>query len=198
MLIEEQVISDCKAQKPEAQRKIFETYAPVLLGICRRYTGDLQAAEDVMQEAFITVFTKIKQYKGHGSFDGWIKRIAVNTALMYLRKRKRMYDVDDLHLENEVEEPSHLNVNDARSAIEHANFTAVEMLEYITELPDGFRTVFNLYAVEGYKHREIAKILNISEGTSKSQLLRARKRFQSILHQKALQKLQKTQRNYDI
>jgi len=188
MSIDETIIAGCKKGDAGSQQVVFETLAPAMLAICRRYTANIDSAEDVMQEAFITIFTKIKQYQGHGSFEGWAKRIAVNTALMALRKQKRLLNVDDMQLEGEESEPEN-DGKDPRSIIERAGFTATEMLDFICELPDGFRSVFNLYAVEGYKHREIAKLLGISEGTSKSQLLRARKRFQQILHEKALAKL---------
>lgn len=189
MPIDSKIIKQCKRQNPDAQKKVYDTYSPVLTAICRRYLGFTQEAEDVLQDAFVTIFTKIKQYKGSGSFEGWIKRITVNTALMHLRKRKLMYNTDDLHLREETEPEKELNVKDKRSVIEHAQFSASEMLEHISQLPDGFRAVFNLYVVEGYKHKEIAEMLDISEGTSKSQLLRARKRFQEILYKKAQEKV---------
>jgi RNA polymerase sigma factor (sigma-70 family) len=197
MSVSKEIISQCKANNEKAREKIYNEYSPVLFSICLRYLKDYSKAEDVMQDAFITIFTKIKQYKFKGSFEGWIKRITVNTALMQLRNDKKLMISDNLeNLEednNEVEEEN-LNIKDKRSVITNAKFTQTEIFEYVSELPTGFRTVFNLYVVEGYKHKDIAEKLEISIGTSKSQLLRARKKLEHILYKKALYKLKKQNR----
>ena len=193
MPVSKEIISQCKSNSEKAREIIFNEYAPILFSICVRYLKDQTRAEDVMQDAFITIFTKIHQYKFKGSFEGWIKRITVNTALMQLRQDKKLLMSDNL--ENIEENPEDidnsqiLNIKDRRSVIENAKFSQSEIFEYVTELPTGFRTVFNLYVVEGFKHKEISKKLNISVGTSKSQLLRARKKLENILYKKALYKL---------
>ncbi len=135
-----------------------------MLALCRRYTGNLHDAEDVMLEGFMKVFQKIGQYQGSGSFEGWIKRIMINEALGFLRKNKSMYVETDIE---ELEEKPELD----------RLYTALEvedLISMIDGLPPGYRIVFNLYAIEGFSHREIGRKLGISENTSKSQLSRAR------------------------
>jgi RNA polymerase sigma-70 factor (ECF subfamily) len=189
MHVDEKTISECKRNNSQAQKAVYEAYAPIVLAVCRRYVADRDAAEDVMQETFITVFTKISQYKGLGSFEGWIRRIAVNAALLYLRKRKLTYEIDENISDEEFENEADRNRNDERGLIERAGFSAEDMIDFMSELPIGFRTVLNLFAVEGLKHKDIAELMHISENTSKTQFLRARKRFQDVLIYKAKLKL---------
>lgn len=146
----------------KAQTALYEKYASKMLGICMRYLGDKMEAEDVMIEGFMKIFDKINQFNYQGSFEGWIRRIMVNEALMKLRTKK----VVELELEEikYQEEPTGV----------FNNLNADDLLKLINELPIGYRTVFNLYAIEGYNHNEIGQMLGISEGTSKSQLSRAR------------------------
>ncbi|MBO8471695.1 MAG: RNA polymerase sigma factor [Bacteroidetes bacterium] len=138
--------------------------------VCIRYVGDRQTAEDILQEGFITLFSKIGSYRGNGSFEGWARKIFVNTALMYLRKK------DALKMSDELENARNLST-DLSSQIEDIGYK--ELMKLITGLPPGFRTVFNMYVVEGYSHKEIAEMLNISETTSRTQLSRARVWLQS-------------------
>ncbi|MCD4793100.1 MAG: RNA polymerase sigma factor [Bacteroidales bacterium] len=200
MPVTKEIISQCKKDNEKAREIIFNKYSPVLLSICIRYLKDRVKAEDVMQDAFIIIFTKINQYNGKGSFEGWIKRITVNTALMQLRKDKKEIVSDSMEYFQETTEKNenerNLNLKDKRSVIENAKFSQTEIFDIVSELPTGFRTVFNLYVVEGYKHKEISKELKISIGTSKSQLLRARKKLESILYIKALYKLKNKITNY--
>ncbi len=200
MPVTKEIISQCKKDNEKAREIIFNKYSPVLLSICIRYLKDRVKAEDVMQDAFIIIFTKINQYNGKGSFEGWIKRITVNTALMQLRKDKKEIVSDSIEYFQETTEKSenerNLNLKDKRSVIENAKFSQTEIFDIVSELPAGFRTVFNLYVIEGYKHREISKELKISIGTSKSQLLRARKKLENILYIKALYKLKNKLINY--
>lgn len=195
MPVTKEIISQCKKNDEKAREIIFNKYSPVLLSICIRYLKDKIKAEDVMQDAFITIFTKINQYNGKGSFEGWIKRITVNTALMQLRRDKKEIVSDRMEYYEETTERSenerHLDIKNKRSVIENAKFSQTEIFDIVSELPTGFRTVFYLYVVEGYKHKEISKTLDISIGTSKSQLLRARKKLENILYNKALNKLKK-------
>ncbi|GAB7256581.1 RNA polymerase sigma factor [Polaribacter sp. OB-PA-B3] len=150
----------------EAQQKLFEQHSPKMLGVCRQYVKDLHHAEDLMLQGFLKVFTNLEKFKHEGSFEGWIRRIMVNTCISYLRK-KNLVDLSD---EDFV-------FNDA--ATESLENTSVEDIQkLIDKLPDGYKMVFNLFAIEGYKHSEIAKKLDISENTSKSQLFKARKLLQ--------------------
>jgi RNA polymerase sigma-70 factor (ECF subfamily) len=135
-----------------------------MYGICLRYTKDSAEAEDIMQEGFVRVFNKISQFEFKGSFEGWIKRIMVNTALEKFRKNDRLYPVEEMKIFESTE-----YVEETISSI-----TAKDLLRIIQELPPRYRMVFNLFAIEGYSHLEIAEMMNISEGTSKSNLSRAR------------------------
>ncbi|MGJ8760499.1 MAG: RNA polymerase sigma factor [Polaribacter sp.] len=150
----------------EAQQQLFEQYSPKMLGVCRQYVKDMHHAEDLLLQGFFKVFTNLHKFKHEGSFEGWIRRIMVNTCISYLRK-KNLIDLSD---EDYV-------FNDA--ATESLENTSVEDIQkLIDQLPEGYKMVFNLYAIEGYKHSEIAEKLNVSESTSKSQLFKARKLLQ--------------------
>jgi len=167
---EKELIKACKQQDRQAQRELYDRYSPLLFGICRRYVKMREDAEDVLLEAFYKIFSKIDQYTGQGSFEGWMRRIVVNEALMFLRKAQ--------HLKADVE----LNNLDISNAITvEDRLAAKDILKLLDQLPDGYRTVFNLYVVEGYKHREIADMLEISINTSKSQLIMAKKRLQELI-----------------
>ncbi|MDX6746032.1 sigma-70 family RNA polymerase sigma factor [Polaribacter sp. PL03] len=150
----------------EAQQQLFEQHSPKMLGVCRQYVKDLHHAEDMMLQGFLKVFTNLYKFKDEGSFEGWIRRIMVNTCISYLRK-KNLVDLSD---EEYV-------FNDA--ATESLENTSVEDIQkLIDKLPDGYKMVFNLFAIEGFKHSEIAEKLGVSESTSKSQLFKARKLLQ--------------------
>jgi len=195
MAVPKKIIRQCKQYNKKAQAYIFEKYSYDLLGICLRYIKDRTKAEDVMQDAFITIFSKINQYKGTGSFEGWMKRITLNTALIQLRKNKKEIVSDNFEYfeaeNNKPEQVKDLNPSDMKSVIEHAKFQQCEIIEIMNELPEGFRTVFNLYVIEGMMHKEIAEELGISIGTSKSQLLRARAKLKELLYKKALFKIRR-------
>jgi RNA polymerase sigma-70 factor (ECF subfamily) len=161
---EESLIDGCRRGDNKAQRQLYEQYSPKMLSICRRYVSDLAEAEGVMVNGFLKVFEKIGQFTGEGNFEGWIRRIMVNEALMYIRSNRRasmMVDVDEAHAKECSE--------DAFSTL-----AAEDLLRLVESLPDGYRAVFNMYAIEGYSHREISEQLGITENTSKSQLSRAR------------------------
>ncbi|MDP5139872.1 MAG: sigma-70 family RNA polymerase sigma factor [Spirosomaceae bacterium] len=147
----------------KAQSTLYESYSPKMLSICLRYMGDIMEAEDVMIEGFMRIFDKINQFNFTGSFEGWMRRIMVNEALMRLRGKKMI----NVELEEVRQESSN-------AVSVESNMQAEELLKIVNDLPVGYRTVFNLYAIEGYSHAEIAEQLQISEGTSKSQLSRAR------------------------
>jgi len=168
---EAQLVKALRKDDPKAQRQVYDKYSARMLGLCFRYICDEMAAEDVMVEGFLKVFGKIDQYSGEGSFEGWIRRIMVNEALGYLRKQKRI-------LEDTLSEEA-VNIPDYASADQ--NLQAEELLKLIEELPVGYRTVFNLYAIEGFAHIEIAQMLGVTESTSKSQLHRARALLQKMV-----------------
>jgi len=145
-----------------------------MYNICLRYAKNSDEAEDILQEGFIKVFDKINQFAGTGSFEGWIRRIMVNSALEVIRKRKIDFSVVDTKY---IQDPHEYTYNTI------STLNVKELLAVIQQLPDGYRTVFNLYVIEGYQHSEIAEILGVSEGTSKSQLARARNLLQSKLNE---------------
>jgi RNA polymerase sigma-70 factor (ECF subfamily) len=150
----------------EAQQQLFEQHSPKMLGVCRQYVKDLHHAEDLMLQGFLKVFTNLHKFEYKGSFEGWIRRIMVNTCLSYLRKKNVEFATDEDYIFNEA----------TTESLE--NTTIEDIQKLIDDLPDGYKMVFNLYAVEGYKHLEISKKLGISESTSKSQLFKARKLLQ--------------------
>lgn len=160
-----QLVKDCIKQRPAAQEGLYRHFAPVMLGVCYRYTKSVQDAEDVLQEGFVKVFMHIKDYGATGELGAWIRRIMVNTALNYLKKNKK-YRTEMVFTEAPLHPVTDLNPQ--------VNLDAKELAELIRQLPTGFQTIFNLYAIEGYTHVEIGQMLGISEGTSKSQYARAR------------------------
>ena len=163
---EKELISHSITGKRSAQHQLYNQFAPKMLGVCRQYLKDVQLAEDIMITGFMKVFTNLKNYQHNGSFEGWIRRIMVNESISYLRVQKQTKFMED---ENFAEES--YNATDQQFAVNDIQFL-------IDALPDGYRMVFNLYAIEGYKHQEIGKMLGISEGTSKSQLSHARSLLQ--------------------
>jgi len=154
-----------------AQQKLYEQHAPKMLSVCRSYIKDVHQAEEAMCNGFLKVFTHLKSFKGEGSFEGWIRRIMVRESISYLRTFKKLSFSEDGDLRISD------TVNNIKSELE------VEHLQrLIDNLPEGYRVVFNMYAIEGYKHKEIADMLSISESTSKSQLFKARKALQEKLN----------------
>ncbi len=168
---EEELLEGCRKGKPVAQRKLYDRLAPKMLGVCIRYIKDKEEAEHVLIGSIVKVFDKLDQFKGDGSFEGWVRRIIVNDCLMYIRKNRNM------SLQSDIEEVH----DDPNLKVMEDQLNEQDLLKLIDELPVGYRTVFNLYAIEGYNHAEIAKQLDISENTSKSQLSRARKWLQNRL-----------------
>lgn len=161
-MTDEQLLEAILRQDATAQRRLYEKYARKMFGVCLRYARSREEAEDLLQDGFLKVFQKLSSFKCEGSLEGWIRRVIVNTSLDYIRQQKLQWADPET-----IEEPG----TDA-GVIEKMN--AGELLALIQQLPTGFRTVFNLYAIEGYSHREIGEMLQISEGTSKSQYARAR------------------------
>ncbi len=202
--IEQELISGCKRYKLSAQKKVFECYAPRLKYACKRYIKDENEINDVLQEGFLKVFNKIKQFNNHGSFEGWIRRIIINTAIEHIKKSKKYHNEISLdeyrefvsadEITNHLDGPQ-IDAKDIdKSAMDYgfvddADFSKEELLHAIQLLPKEFRLVFNLYVIEGYKHREIANILDIDENTSRSRLSRARKILQGRLYEMCIKKL---------
>lgn len=170
-MTEEALIEACKREERRAQKELYNRYAPMAMGVCLRYVRHREDAEDVMVEALYKVLTNIQQFKGDGSFEGWIRRIVVNESLMFLRRRHNFNMTVEL---DQVREP-------ATTVSAVSKLVQDDILNLMDELPTGYRTVFNLYVIEGYKHREIAEMLGISINTSKSQLILAKKRMQELL-----------------
>ena len=166
------MIKRCQAGEGKAMKYLYEHYADKMLGVCCRYVNDRDTARDLLHDGFVTVFTKISDFRGDGVFEGWLRRIFANTALGFLRKNANLND------SRQVDDLSDLRETDA-SVLEQ--MSAQELLGQIRQMPDGYRTVLNLYAVEGYSHKEIAELLNISENTSRSQYARAKNYLQKSL-----------------
>lgn len=160
-----EIIEACKRGDRRAQKAVYDMLAPKMFALCIRYMGDRTEAEDILQEGFVNLFTKLDTYSGEGSFEGWARKIFVNAALMSLRKSDVLKGADD------VEESIEL-ASETTTAVQDISYK--ELTKLISELPSGFRTVFNMFVVEGYSHKEISETLGISEATSRSQLLRAR------------------------
>ncbi|MEZ4857272.1 MAG: sigma-70 family RNA polymerase sigma factor [Flavobacteriaceae bacterium] len=158
----EELIIQCKKQDAKAQEVLYKEYSRILFGICLKYSPNRTEAEDSLQDAFITIFKRIEQFEGKGSFEGWMKRITVNTVLQKYRKKKTF----DISNEQQIE--------DAEVEIVQEAIPLDYLLKIIQELPDRYRLVFNLYVMDGYSHKEIGEMLGISDGTSKSNLARAR------------------------
>lgn len=169
---EEQIINGCLKRKRKAQKVLFERYHASLMGICMRYSKSKAEAEDILLMGFTQIFKKISTYTGKGSFEGWMRRIIINMAIDNFRKNTRHY--------------FHESIEESTLDPEYAtyipdNFTMEEILKTIQSLPNGYRIVFNLFAIEGYSHKEIAEKLGITESTSKTQYLKARKKLQAKL-----------------
>jgi RNA polymerase sigma factor (sigma-70 family) len=158
------LLSGCKAGNRQMQEALYKQTAAKMLAICMRYTKDKMEAEDVLQVAYTKVFEKIKEYRGDGAFEGWIRRIMVNTAIESYRKSIKMMNV--VPIEDAYDQPS--------TGFDFSRLGVQDLMKLIQKLSDGYRIVFNMYAIEGYSHKEIATTLGISEGASKSQLSRAR------------------------
>ncbi|GAA0749241.1 MULTISPECIES: RNA polymerase sigma factor [Flavobacteriaceae] len=162
-----ELISKAAKNNREAQHVLYEIHAPKMLSVCRYYIKDVQKAEEVMLNGFFKAFTNLKSFKNLGSFEGWLRKIMVREAISFLRQQKQIeFSVEEVTMPHDY-------ANNINTEIEMA-----ELQQLIDELPEGYKMVFVMYAIEGYKHHEIAELLNISEGTSKSQLFKARQMLQ--------------------
>jgi RNA polymerase sigma factor (sigma-70 family) len=168
----EEMIRGCQQSDRKAQRLLYEKFSPLMLAVCRRYCGQLEIAEETMSNGFVKVFKNIGQYENKGSFEGWVRKIMVRESLDYIKTKKDFIISVDTFLP--YEEPSENFAN---------HLEAEELLALIDTLPNGYKEVFNLYIIEGLKHHEIAELLEISENTSKSQLMKARLALQKKLEE---------------
>ncbi|MDR2383492.1 MAG: sigma-70 family RNA polymerase sigma factor [Prevotellaceae bacterium] len=163
--MDEQLIKGCIQKDIRAQRQLYEKYAPLMMSVCLRYVRDRVIAQNLLQDGFVKLFDKIHTYSGSGSFVGWMRKIFVNIALEHLRDNDILKYSIDINAAFDIESEEELPID---------KISADELMKCITELPSGFRTVFNMFAIEGYSHVEIAEKLGIHEGTSRSQYARAR------------------------
>lgn len=156
------------------QRELYDRFAPKMYGVCLRYAGNVNDANDILQEGFIKVYNNLNKFRGDGSFEGWIRRIFINSSIEQFRKKTKSYNITEAH-EN-IAEDRDLDALDV--------LAAKDIVKIINELSPGYKTIFNLHVVEGYSHKEIADMMDISEGTSKSQLARAKGALKKILETK--------------
>jgi RNA polymerase sigma factor (sigma-70 family) len=172
MIFDKSFIDKLRDNDEKAQKTFYQKLAPKMYGICLRFAADRSEADDILQEGFIRVFLHLKDFRGEGSLEGWVRRTIVNTAINFYKKRIKRGLPTDLAFLKETKDDSHQVIE---------KLAADELLELIRSLPDGYRTVFNLNVIEGYTHKEIGEMLDISENTSKSQLSRARVSLQKKL-----------------
>jgi RNA polymerase sigma factor (sigma-70 family) len=183
MMSDRQIIELCVRHDRKAQQVLYDKYSRLLLGVCLRYATDKAEAEDILQDSFLKIFFNIKDFTGSGSFIGWLRKVAVNTAITHYHQ--------NLKYRHHVDIDEYVSVETGVTSFEEDFFTSDELYKVLNELPAGYRMVFNLYAVEGYKHKEIAEMLGIDTNTSKSQYSRAK----SVIRAK-LDKLGKLKRSY--
>ena len=168
-------IEGAKQGDRRSQKAIYDMLSDKMHAVCLRYMGDRESAEDILQDGFVTLFTKLDSYSGEGAFEGWARKIFVNTALMSLRKKDALKGSEDVSAAWDI-------TSDEPTAVQSMSYK--DLVKLIAGLPPGFRTVFNMYVVEGYSHKEIGEALGISETTSRSQLQRARTLLQSKIKEK--------------
>jgi RNA polymerase sigma-70 factor, ECF subfamily len=194
----DQILKECKQYNKFAQKLLYEMYAPKMKGLCLRYVGDSETAKDIVQDGFIKVFSNIKKFEGKGSFEGWMKRIFINTALSHLRKNNSrnkhlsVHEVDESNLAETSIHPFEKHPDFGKENIDlvlSADLSEDELLDALKKIPEAFRTVFNLFCIEKIKHEEIAQILKIDITTSRTRLLRARCMIQKELYGICLEKL---------
>ncbi len=179
------LVRACKAGDRSAMKFLYERFYGVMLGVCQRYAAHDADAQDLVQDGFLKVFGDLHSFSGKGSLEGWIRRVMINNALMQLRKKKVEFAVEDPESAGRT---NYADIGDEteQNEISRIDFSKKELIDIIRTLPAGFGQVLNMYVIDGYKHREIAEILGISEGTSKSQLNRARK----LMKQKIRERMQ--------
>lgn len=201
----DQVIKECKHYNKLAQKILYDRYSPAMKGICLRYIGDPDIVKDLLQEGFIKVFSNIRQYSGSGSFEGWMKRIFINTTISYLRKQQKIHKhlkLDEIDegstlqiIVNPFEDKADFDKDELKSnqnnyeLVSLADFSEQELLKVLEKIPEKYRIVFNLYCIEEIKHEEIAEVLKIDVATSRTRLLRARQLIQKELFDLSITRL---------
>ncbi|HAW20945.1 MAG TPA: hypothetical protein DCX14_12250 [Flavobacteriales bacterium] len=171
-MTDDELIDKCLQGDPRAQKALFEKFSGKMMSVCMRYAPDREQAEDVLQDAFVKVFSHLDSFKREGSFEGWIRRTMVNTSLDQLRKKR------GLTIDADISEAEYLAGSDEKSI---GKLRVDELMQLIQEMPTGYRTVFNMYAIEGFSHREIADELGVTESTSKTQFRKARTYLMNII-----------------
>jgi len=175
-----EIIQGCIKGNSSSQQFIYKKFYGKMLGVCMRYSKDREEARDILQDGFLKVFTNIKLYEGRGSFEGWVRKIIVNTALDYIRKNKQLIQyADSDYVDENAEEVQEEGNND-----DYENISAQEIMEAVQQLPTAYRTVFNMFVVDGFSHQEIAEQLGINIGTSKSNLSKAKVNLKKIIDKK--------------
>jgi RNA polymerase sigma factor (sigma-70 family) len=175
---EQDIVKACIDNDPSAQKILFEKYATRMLGVCSRYCPNIEDARDALHEGFIKVFRLIEKFKGNSTLETWMTRIMINTSIDHFKKSLRFVhyeNSDDVHAQSDEDTSYQIDTDEGN------NVDSKQLYHIINQLPEGYKIVFNLYAIEGYTHKDIASELGISEGTSKSQLARARKLLQKLL-----------------
>jgi RNA polymerase sigma-70 factor (ECF subfamily) len=184
---EQDLVRGCAEKSARHYHMLFEKYYGTMFNVCRRYAKNHEEARDMVQEGFIRVFRNILQFKGEGSFEGWMRRVMVTTCINYYHKYHRngtVEYVDNTRLTNVAEEAEGFEINEVKK-----NYDAEHLLKIIQHLPTGYRMVFNLYAIEGYSHQEISEKLHITESTSRSNLAKARQKLKQMIHSPLAQKV---------
>jgi len=176
-MTEEAILQGCLHNQPVAQRELYNRFSPKMLAVCYRFAHNREDAEDMLQEAFIKVFSQIHTFQNKGAFEGWIRRIIVHTCINHLKKNKRFNESVDIINANSIQ---------VREESIPSIVQAKQIVECIRLLPIGYRTVLNLYAIEGYSHKEIAEMLDVEESTSRSQYTRAKQMLEDILLKKKI------------
>jgi RNA polymerase sigma-70 factor (ECF subfamily) len=174
-LEEQQLVKGCIEGERKAQKALYDKYSRQMMSLCLRYVKDRETARDLLQEGFLLVFSNIDKFKKEGMLDAWIRKIFVNCALNYLRKDDILKDANDIddRMISEMADESTIS-----------QITAAELMDCVKSLPEGFRTVFNMFAIEGYSHKEIGEMIGISESTSRSQYMRARQKLREMISEK--------------
>jgi RNA polymerase sigma-70 factor (ECF subfamily) len=186
-MTEELLLQGCLQNDATAQQELYNRYSPRMLSVCYRYAKTREDAEDMLQEGFIKVFTQIGQFEGRGSFEGWMLRIMVHTCINHLKKNKRFNENVD------IIQAANISIKDDNIP---STLQAKQVVECIRTLPTGYRTVLNLYAIEGYSHKEIGSLLDIEESTSRSQYTRAKNMLENILIKRKILLHEKEKRSW--
>lgn len=186
-MTEEFMLDGCRRNNASAQEALYNRFSPRMLGVCYRFAKNREDAEDMLQEGFIKIFTQIHQYRNEGALEGWIRRIVVHTCINILKKNKKFSDSVDI---------THAQSIHVREEMIPSIMQAKQVVECIRSLPLGYKTVLNLYAIEGYSHKEIAFMLDIEESTSRSQYTRAKAMLEEILIRKKIIQKPKTKTNF--